>query len=148
MKLVAQRVKEATVTVDGEIRGAIGPGILVLLGVHKEDTQDKVDWFVNKLLNLRIFEDENGKMNLSVKDIGGNVLIVSQFTLYANSSRGRRPDFIEAAPPEIAEPIYERFVEKVGVTLGKVQSGMFGAHMDVSLVNDGPVTIILEEKKS
>lgn len=146
MKLVLQRVKEAKVEVDGDVTGAIGLGILVLLGVHKNDTPAQTDWFVKKLVNLRIFQDEKGKINLSVKDIGGEILVVSQFTLYANCHGGRRPDFIEAAPPDLAEPIYEKFVAEVKKELDHVQTGKFGAYMDVSLINDGPVTIILEEK--
>jgi D-aminoacyl-tRNA deacylase len=146
MKVVAQRVKHAKVVVEGHIAGAIGQGVVALLGIHKEDTPDKIAWFVNKLLNLRIFQDDSGKMNLSVKDIGGEVLVVSQFTLYANCFGGRRPDYIEAASPDMAKPLYEKFVEEVKQELGKVQMGVFGAYMEVSLVNDGPVTIILEEK--
>ena len=147
MKVVAQRVKEAKVTVEGEVRGAIGPGIVALLGIHIDDTPDKTSWLVNKLINLRFFQDDAGKMNLSVKEIGGEILVVSQFTLYANCTRGRRPDFLEAAPPSIAEPIYEKFVREIRSELGSVQTGIFGAHMEVSLVNDGPVTVILEEGK-
>lgn len=146
MKIVVQRVSESSVRVDGELVGTIGQGLVVLLGVHQEDTPEKTKWFINKLLNLRIFEDDNGKMNLSVKDVKGEVLVVSQFTLYANCSKGRRPDFFEAALPEVAEPIYENFVSEVGQELGSVQSGVFGASMKVSLINDGPVTIILDEK--
>ncbi len=148
MKLVAQRVKEAKVTVDGVVTGAIGSGMLVLLGVHAEDKVDKIPWFINKLLNLRIFEDDKGKMNLSIKEISGEILVVSQFTLYANCASGRRPDFLEAAPPVIAKPIYEKFVDEIKKALGRVQTGSFGAYMEVSLTNDGPVTIILEEKKT
>lgn len=147
MKLIAQRVKNAKVTIDGDISGTIGPGILVLLGIHKDDTPDKTKWLVNKLLNLRIFQDKEGKMNLSVKDIKGEILVVSQFTLYANAQRGRRPDFLEAASPEVAEPIYQKFVDEIKTELGSVQTGKFGAYMEVSLTNDGPVTLILEEGK-
>ncbi len=146
MKLVLQRVQRAEVRVDGETVGAIGKGLLVFLGIHSQDTSDKIAWLVNKLLNLRIFEDELGKMNLSVKDVGGEILVVSQFTLYANCARGLRPDFLEAAPPSVAEPLYEQFIAEVKKGMGKVQTGKFGAYMEVSLVNDGPVTILLEEK--
>ncbi|MFQ5728766.1 MAG: D-aminoacyl-tRNA deacylase [Waddliaceae bacterium] len=147
MRVVAQRVREAKVSVNGEVCGSIGSGILVLLGIHVQDTPDKTNWLVNKLVNLRFFQDENGKMNLSVKDIGGEILVVSQFTLYANCNNGRRPDFMDAAPPDIAEPIYDKFVGEVKKELRSVQTGIFGAYMDVSLVNDGPVTVILEERK-
>ncbi|NGX43695.1 MAG: D-aminoacyl-tRNA deacylase [Chlamydiae bacterium] len=146
MKVVAQRVKEAKVVVDGEVCGTIGSGILVLLGIHKDDTPEETSWLVNKLVNLRFFQDENGKMNLSVKDLGGEILVVSQFTLYANCNGGRRPAFIDAAPPNIAEPIYEKFVSEVKNELGRVETGKFGAYMEVSLINDGPVTVILEKK--
>lgn len=145
MRLVIQRVKEAKVSVEGKVIGSIGEGLLVLLGVHKEDTSDVIPWYLNKLLNLRIFEDENGKMNLSVKEIGGKILLVSQFTLYANCNNGRRPDFIQAAPPQIAEPLYEQFAAAIKKELGEIQTGQFGALMEVSLVNNGPVTIILEQ---
>lgn len=144
MKLVAQRVLKAEVVVEGDTVGSIDRGILVLLGIHQDDILENTVCFVNKILNLRIFQDENGKMNLSVKDIKGEILVVSQFTLYANCSRGRRPDFLEAAPPSIAEPIYEKFVSEVKQELGMVQTGCFGAFMQVSLVNDGPVTIVLD----
>ena len=145
MRAVVQRVTEASVTVDGSVVGAIGPGLLVLLGVGPEDTEAQARWLANKLVGLRIFEDEAGKMNLSLLDIGGGALVVSQFTLFGDCSKGRRPSFVHAAPPAIAEPLYERFadlVREAGVE--RVQTGVFGASMSVALVNDGPVTLILE----
>jgi len=144
MKLVIQRVSEAEVTIDRSSVGKIGTGLLVLLGIHQSDLPETTKRYVDKLVNLRIFEDEEGKMNQSVKDVNGEVLVVSQFTLYGNSSKGRRPSFIEAARPETAIPIYEKFIQEVKEELGSVQTGDFGASMDVSLVNQGPVTIILE----
>lgn len=146
MRLVLQRVSRAEVRVQGSRVGAIGKGILALLGVQAEDTRGKVPWFINKMLNLRIFEDDAKKMNLSVKDVKGEVMVVSQFTLYANCHSGMRPDFLQAAPPRVAEPIYHYFVEQIEKEMGGVQTGIFGACMEVSLVNDGPVTIILDEK--
>jgi D-aminoacyl-tRNA deacylase len=148
MKLVIQRVKQAQVVVEGETIGAIGQGLLVLLGIHRSDSLDTTIWYVNKLLNLRIFPDVEGKMNRSIKDVEGGVLVVSQFTLYADCSKGRRPAFIDAAQPEIAIPIYEKFVSEVRQEMGNVATGKFGASMDVSLINDGPVTIVLEESAS
>lgn len=144
MRLVIQRVSSASVEVDGEIVGEIQSGLLVLLGVHKNDTAAQIPWMVNKMLNLRIFEDEAGKMNKSVKDIGGNVLVVSQFTLYGNCANGRRPDFLESAPGPIAEPIYNQFVAEVSKELAGVQKGIFGAMMKIALVNEGPVTMIID----
>jgi D-tyrosyl-tRNA(Tyr) deacylase len=145
MKLMIQRVAEAHVRVDGEVIGKIGKGALVLLGIHKEDTPETTEWFVQKLLNLRFFEDSLG--NLSLKDVEGEVLIVSQFTLYGNCQNGRRPDFFEAAPGHLAEPIYEKFIAEVFRELGHVQQGKFGAMMQVSLVNDGPVTLIVDKNR-
>lgn len=144
MKAVIQRVSHASVTVDGAEIAAIGKGYLVLLGVGQEDTREAADRIAKKLSALRIFEDENGKTNLSIKDVGGEVLVVSQFTLYADTSRGNRPGFTLAAKPEIANGLYEYFVgqcEKNGL---RVQHGQFGADMKVELLNDGPFTIILE----
>ena len=146
MRLLVQRVKEASVKVDGEICGAIGPGLLVLFGVHKEDTGEEIKWLVNKLVNLRIFRDEQDKMNLSVKDTEGEILVVSQFTLYGNCQNGRRPDFIQSASGEKAKTIYENFVNAVTKEMGSVQTGRFAAYMEVSLVNDGPVTMIIDSK--
>ena len=144
MKVVIQRVKEASVRVEGEVCGSIDAGFLVLLGVGKEDKAETTQWLVKKLVDLRVFSDAEGKMNLCIKDIGGEVLVVSQFTLYGNCNNGRRRDFIGAAAPEFAEACYEKFVEEVKKEVGKVQTGKFGAKMEVSLVNDGPCTFILE----
>ncbi len=147
MRAVVQKVSSSKVTVDEEVVGQINQGLLVLLGVTHDDTSKDVDYMVDKITNLRIFEDEDGKMNLSLKDVNGEVLAVSQFTLYGDARRGRRPSFSDAARPEIANPLYEEFVEKVrnqGINVG---TGKFGAHMMVDLTNDGPVTILLESRK-
>lgn len=144
MKLVIQRVKEASVSVDGRVIGAIGRGYLVLLGVGHEDTKETVDRLVKKMIALRINEDENGKTNLALKDVDGSLLIVSQFTLYADCSHGNRPGFTLAAKPEIANELYEYFVAKCKEQGVRVEHGSFGADMQVALVNDGPFTIILE----
>jgi D-tyrosyl-tRNA(Tyr) deacylase len=136
---VVQRVSEATVTVDGEVVGQIGAGLLVLLGAQREDTERQADRMAEKLLALRVFQDGEGRMNRSVVDVGGEVLCVSQFTLYGDTRKGTRPSFGQAAPGEIAEPLYERVRAKLGA-----EGGVFGAHMNVSLVNDGPVTLIVE----
>lgn len=145
MKLVIQRVERSQVTVDEKITGKIGRGFLVLLGVGPYDTKETVDYLVKKLCNLRVFMDENEKMNLSVKDIDGELLIVSQFTLYADCQKGNRPSFVNSAKPELANELYEYFVEKCRNEVKNVQTGIFGAHMKVDLINDGPVTIILEK---
>ena len=144
MKLVIQRVKHAKVEVENEIVGKIEQGFLVLLGVGPEDTEETADYLVQKLIKLRVFEDENGKMNLSLKDINGELLIVSQFTLYADCKKGNRPSFTNAAPPEKAKQLYEYFVLQAKNLGLKVETGSFGAHMKVELLNDGPVTILLE----
>lgn len=148
MRAVIQRVSEAEVTVEGESVGRIGAGLLVLLGVHRSDTSAEVDFLVQKITNLRIFEDEAGKMNRSLKDIGGQMLVVSQFTLYGDSRKGRRPSFVEAAGPEDAAALYDRFVQKTQRDGVFVQTGRFGARMAVSLVNAGPVTLIVESGES
>ena len=145
MKLVVQRVKEASVKVNEETVGEIGKGYMVLLGVTHNDTKETTDYLVKKLCNLRVFEDENGKMNLNIKQVNGKFLIVSQFTLYGNCKDGNRPSFIEAAKPEYADELYEYFCKKCEENNIEVQKGIFGAHMEVSLINDGPVTIILEK---
>lgn len=145
MRIVVQRVLEASVVVDGKVCGSIGKGLLAFLGVHKDDQPEDTLWMVNKLVSLRIFEDEQEKMNLSVKDVQGQILVISQFTLYGNCNSGRRPDFLQAAPPPVAIPIYEKFVSEVKKELGDVQTGQFGAYMKVSSVNDGPVTITIEK---
>ena len=145
MRLTVQRVDKASVKVDGKIVGEIQKGFLVLLGVTHSDTKETADFLVKKLCNLRVFEDENEKMNLSIKDVDGELLIISQFTLYADTRKGNRPNFLESAKPEFANELYEYFVEqckKEGIR--KVDTGIFGAHMDVSLLNNGPVTINLE----
>lgn len=144
MRAVVQRVKEARVTINGNISGKIESGLLVLLAAHKEDKLEETNWLVNKILNLRIFADEDGKMNRSVKDVGGQVLVVSQFTLYGNCAKGRRPDFLESAKPELAIPIYEKFLNEIREEMGDVQSGEFGANMQVTSTNDGPITIIID----
>lgn len=144
MRAVVQRVTEASVRVSGETIGRIGPGLLVLLGVRREDDPGAADFLARKITSLRIFEDAAGKMNRSVKEAGGQVLVVSQFTLYGDCRKGRRPSFVDAAPPEIAAALYERFVDKVRQEGTAVQTGRFGARMAVSLVNDGPVTLIVE----
>ncbi len=145
MRLVIQRVKNAKVDVDGKTVGKINKGFLVLLGVTHDDTEKNADYLVKKLCNLRVFEDENGKMNIGLKDIGGELLIVSQFTLYADCSEGNRPSFTNAAKPEMANKLYEYFCERCKEKNIKVEKGIFGADMKVSLLNDGPVTIILEK---
>ena len=145
MKLVIQRVKNAKVDVEGKTVGKIEKGFLVLLGVTHTDTKEIADYLVKKLCNLRVFEDENGKMNLNLKDVNGRLLIVSQFTLYADCSRGNRPSFINAAKPDFANKLYEYFCEKCEENEIEVQRGIFGADMKVSLLNDGPVTIIMEK---
>lgn len=144
MKAVIQRVANASVTVDGEITGRIEKGFLVLLGVGEGDTKAEADRIVKKLVNLRIFSDENGKINLSLRDVGGSLLVVSQFTLYADCRHGNRPSFTTAAKPQLAEELYEYFMEKCRETIPVVEHGVFGAHMDVQLLNDGPFTILLE----
>lgn len=144
MKLVIQRVKRASVEVDNEIIGKINQGFLVLLGVGPEDTTQTADFLVKKLIKLRIFEDENGKMNLALNDVKGELLIVSQFTLYADCTGGNRPSFVNAAKPDKANELYEYFVKKCREENIKVETGRFGAEMKVELLNDGPVTIILE----
>lgn len=145
MRAVVQRVSRASVTVDGQVTGAIEQGLMVLLGVAPDDGPDQVGWLSNKLVGLRIFEDEEGKMNRSLLDVGGGMLIISQFTLYGDVRKGRRPSFIGAARPDLAEPLYERFCEAVeALGVDPVGRGVFGAHMDVALVNDGPVTLVVE----
>jgi len=144
MRAVIQRVKEAEVKISGKTVGKIGKGLLVLLAVHVDDTEDKIEKMATKIINLRIFGDQADKMNLSVKDMGGEILVVSQFTLYGDISKGNRPSFIESAKPEKAVPYYEKFVEKIKTSGLKTATGKFGAMMEVSLTNDGPVTIVVE----
>lgn len=146
MRVVVQRVKHASVTINGTVNGKINNGFLVLLGVQSTDSEQDVDYLVKKVTNLRIFSDENDKMNLSLKDVNGELLIVSQFTLYANCKEGNRPSFVEAAKPDIAIPLYEYFVSGCKKIIPVVETGIFGADMKVDLLNDGPVTIIMDSK--
>ena len=145
MRVVIQRVLEAKVTVEGRTTGSIGNGLLIFLGVSKEDTKEVADKYIDKILKLRIFPDANGKTNLSLQDVQGEVLVVSQFTLYAECKKGNRPDFIQAAGAIPAREMYEYFLKVVKDRLGKVEAGEFGADMKVSLLNDGPFTIVLDE---
>ncbi|MDX1639417.1 MAG: D-aminoacyl-tRNA deacylase [Balneolaceae bacterium] len=145
MRVVVQRVQHASVTVDATITGAIQQGLLLLVGIHQDDTEEQLEWMCEKILKLRIFDDEEGKMNLSVQDVGGSLLVVSQFTLYGNAEKGNRPSYIEAAGPEKAEKLYDDMVTFFNTHSSlEVETGRFGVQMDVELVNDGPVTIILE----
>ena len=147
MKVVLQRVASASVTVEDKIVGEIQKGIVVLVGIEDADTQEDVDWLVTKITQLRIFGDDNGVMNLSVEEVNGDVLVVSQFTLHAATKKGNRPSYIKAARPEVAIPMYEKFVNTLENKLGKkVPTGIFGADMKVALLNDGPVTIIIDSK--
>lgn len=147
MKVVIQRVSSAAVTVDENIVAEIQKGLLVLVGIEDADTQEDIDWLSQKISNLRIFGDENEVMNLSVKDVNGEMIVVSQFTLHASTKKGNRPSYIKASKPDFAIPMYENFVQKMESELGKkVQTGIFGADMKVSLVNDGPVTILIDSK--
>lgn len=147
MRAVVQRVSNSKVTVDEAITGQINKGLLVLLGVTHEDNSTDVDYMIDKILNLRIFEDENEKMNLSLKDVGGELLVVSQFTLYGDCRKGRRPSFTNAAKPDMANELYEEFVSKARAFGINVGTGQFGAHMMVDLTNDGPVTMLLDSSK-
>ena len=146
MRLVIQRVKQASVSVNGQIAGRCGHGLCILAGVRIGDTEAEAKWLAQKVAGLRIFEDDEGKMNRSVLDIGGSALVVSQFTLYADARRGRRPDFIDAAPPNVAEPLVEKFVEFLKAEGVPTETGVFGALMLVEIHNDGPVTILLERE--
>lgn len=147
MKAVIQRVSKASVTIDNENVAAIEAGVLVLLGIVNEDTQEDIQWLSRKIVNLRIFEDDNGVMNRSLLDVGGDAIVVSQFTLHASTKKGNRPSYIKAAKPDVAIPLYESFVKQVEIDLGKnIQTGQFGADMKVELLNDGPVTIIIDSK--
>jgi len=147
MRAVIQRVSEASVTVEGAVKGAIRHGLAVLLAVEAADTTDDIEWLSGKIVRLRIFDDENGVMNRSVQEAQGNVLLVSQFTLFASTKKGNRPSYSRSAPPEVAIPLYAAFVKRLQLDLGKpVQTGEFGAQMLVSLINDGPVTIIIDSK--
>ena len=146
MRILLQRVKEASVSVEGKLCGSIEQGLLVFLGIKREDKPETTAWLVNKMVHLRLFADSEGKMNLSLKDMGGAALIVSQFTLYGNCLNGRRPDFMASAPPEMAKPLYEKFIAEVKQEILQVQTGIFGAYMEVALINDGPVTFLIERE--
>ncbi len=147
MKAVLQRVTYASVKVDGIITGSIEKGLLVLVGIENADTREDIEWLSIKIVNLRIFDDENGVMNVSVKDIAGSILLISQFTLHASTKKGNRPSYIKASKPEIAIPIYEQMIAHLEIDLGKkIETGIFGADMKVELVNDGPVTIAIDTK--
>jgi len=147
MRAIVQRVTRASVTIEGEVAGEIGRGLVVLLGVARDDTREDADYLAAKIAALRIFDDAEGRMNVSVKDINGRVLIVSQFTLYGDVRRGSRPSWSDAAAPEVAEPLYDYFVESSRKLLGRVETGSFRKMMRVELVNDGPVTILLDSRK-
>ena len=147
MKVIIQRVSQASVTIESRIVAQIQEGLLILVGIEDLDNQEDIHWLTSKIINLRIFNDENNVMNLSVKDINGEMIVVSQFTLHASTKKGNRPSYIKASKPEIAIPLYESFVSQLESELGKkIQTGIFGADMKVSLVNDGPVTIVIDSK--
>ena len=147
MRVVIQRVLEASVVVDAKVVGSIKNGLLVLLGIEDADTQDDINWLSNKIVGLRLFDDSEGVMNVSVKDIGGDILLVSQFTLMASTKKGNRPSYIKASKPPVAVPLYEQMIATLSTELGKaVQTGIFGADMKVSLINNGPVTITMDSK--
>ena len=147
MRLVIQRTKRASVTIDEKVKSEIGLGMLVLVGIEDRDSAEDIEWLTNKIINLRIFDDENGVMNKSVKDVGGDILIVSQFTLHASTKKGNRPSYIKAAKPDVSIPMYEQFCSQIKDALGKeIGTGEFGADMKVELINDGPVTIIIDSQ--
>jgi len=147
MRAVIQRVSEASVTINNNVKSQIKIGLLVLLGIEENDNDKDIEWLIKKITQMRIFSDEDGKMNLSVQDINGDILVISQFTLYASTKKGNRPSYLKAAKPEISIPMYESFVQQLELGLGKkVQTGIFAADMKVSLLNDGPVTIIVDSK--
>jgi D-aminoacyl-tRNA deacylase len=147
MKVVIQRVSKAKVKVEEKINGEIGEGLLVLLGIEDADTEEDIQWLSNKIVNLRIFNDEDGVMNRSVFEVNGNILLVSQFTLHASTKKGNRPSYIKASKPDFAVPMYEKMIKQLEADLGKkIQTGIFGADMKVELLNDGPVTIIIDSK--
>lgn len=147
MRIVVQRVTQSEVTIAGRSVGKIGKGLMILLGVEAEDTDADIEWLCGKVARLRIFDDENGVMNLDIGQVGGEALVVSQFTLYASTKKGNRPSYIRSAPEPVSRPMYERFLERLSATLGKeVAHGEFGADMQVSLVNDGPVTICIDSR--
>ncbi len=147
MIAVIQRVSEASVTIEGQIKGKIDTGFLILLGITHTDTQEDLEWLARKIVGMRIFGDAEGKMNLDLKSVNGNILLISQFTLHANTKKGNRPSFIEAARPDVAIPLYEKMIQQLSQELGQpIQTGEFGADMKVALLNDGPVTIVIDSK--
>lgn len=147
MRLVIQRVSSASVTIEEKLNGAIGVGLMVLVGIEDADTQEDIEWLAGKLVNLRIFNDEAGVMNCSIKEVNGDILLVSQFTLHASTKKGNRPSYIKASKPPIAVPLYEAMIAAIETQLGKkIHTGIFGADMKVALVNDGPVTILIDSK--
>lgn len=147
MRAVIQRVTQASVTIHGTVKGAIKTGILVLIGIEETDTDEDIEWLCGKIARLRIFPDQNGVMNLSVMEINGDVLLISQFTLHASTKKGNRPSYVKAAKPELAVPLYKKFIHQLEKELGiKISTGEFGAKMEVALINDGPVTIIIDSK--
>ncbi|MEN8815782.1 MAG: D-aminoacyl-tRNA deacylase [Nonlabens sp.] len=147
MRVVLQRVSESSVAIDGSVHAAIGKGLLILLGITHGDTQEDIDWLVNKIIGIRIFSDQDGKMSLSIQDIKGELLVISQFTLFASTKKGNRPSYIDAARPEVAVPLYEAFLDALSRKRNKeIKSGVFGADMKVQLINDGPVTIVMDSK--
>lgn len=147
MRFIIQRVSNASVSIDNKLHASIAKGFLVLVGIEDTDVQEDIDWLCNKLINLRVFADAEGKMNLSLQDIKGDLLLVSQFTLFASTKKGNRPSFIKSAKPDVAIPLYEKCIHTLNALLGKaIQKGVFGADMQISLVNDGPVTILMDSK--
>ena len=147
MRAVIQRVSKASVTIEGKINGKIENGLLILLGIEDADTAEDIQWLSNKIVNLRIFNDENGVMNCSVMEKDGNILLISQFTLHASTKKGNRPSYIKASKPDVAIPLYERMIQQLGTDLNKrIQTGIFGADMKIELLNDGPVTIVIDTK--
>jgi len=147
MKAVIQRVSKASVTIDGTLKSSIAKGLLILLGIEDADTEEDIEWLSSKIVNLRIFNDENGVMNISVKDAGGDIILVSQFTLHASTKKGNRPSYIKASKAEFAIPMYEKMIRQLQTDLGKaIQTGVFGADMKVELINDGPVTVVIDSK--
>ena len=147
MIIVIQRVSSASVTIDHAVKSQIDQGLMILLGIENEDSSEDIDWLIQKIINMRIFEDENGVMNISIKDVDGEILLISQFTLHASTKKGNRPSYIKAARPEVAIPLYKEFIQKIESALGKeISTGEFGADMKVNLINDGPVTIIVDSK--
>ena len=148
MRVVIQRTKHASVSIGGRVKSSIGPGMLILVGIEDTDGAEDIDWLCRKIVHLRIFDDENGVMNRSILESGGDILVVSQFTLHASTKKGNRPSYIRAARPEISIPLYEHFCNELGIALGKpVSTGQFGADMQVELLNDGPVTICMDTKQ-